>query len=134
MAGEFPAPDRGASTGKLLSRSHTGRRNYTLLSWRKYRCLVPARQRDGATARGGETPYERSHRSACFWQKTRTALGRCEQNEDAVQLQNEDFGLWVLPGSGMGPLDDQGKRYMKEAIELFRFRCENWSKNMKTML
>jgi hypothetical protein len=47
-------------------------------------------------------------------------LGRCEQNEDAVQLQNEDFGLWVLPGSGMGPLDDQGKRYMKEAIELFR--------------
>ena len=27
---------------------------------------------------------------------------------------------WVLPGSGMGPLDDQGKRYMKEAIELFR--------------
>ena len=84
------------------------------------RCLVPARQRDGATARGGETPYERSHRSACFWQKTSTALGRCEQNEDAVQLQNEDFGLWVLPGSGMGPLDDQGKRYMKEAIELFR--------------
>jgi hypothetical protein len=30
------------------------------------------------------------------------------------------FGLWVLPGSDMGPLDDQGKRHMKEAIELFR--------------
>lgn len=26
----------------------------------------------------------------------------------------------VLPGSGMGPLDDPGKRHMKEAIELFR--------------
>ena len=42
------------------------------------------------------------------------------KTKDAVQLQNEDFGLWVLPGSGMGPLDDQGKRHMKEAIELFR--------------
>src|SRR4029453_5245930 len=119
MAGEFRPRHRDASTGKLLSRSHTGRRNHTLLSWRKYRCLVPARQRDGATARGGEAAYERSHRSACFWQKTSTALGRCEQNEDAVQLQNEDFGLWVLPGSGMGPLDDQGKRHMKKLSSYF---------------
>src|SRR5512132_2355857 len=74
MAGEFSAPDGGASTGKLLSSSHTGRRNHTLLSWRKYRCLVPARQRDGATARGGETTYERSHGSS--WQKTNRTLGR----------------------------------------------------------
>jgi hypothetical protein len=28
-----------------------------------------------------------------------------------------DFGVWVLIGSGMGPLDTNGKRLMKEAIE-----------------
>jgi|SRR4030095_16356411 hypothetical protein len=27
-----------------------------------------------------------------------------------------DTGVWVLPGSGMGPLPEQGKRHMKEAI------------------
>lgn len=27
-----------------------------------------------------------------------------------------DFGVWVLPGSGMGPLDATGKRLMKETI------------------
>lgn len=28
-----------------------------------------------------------------------------------------DFGVWVLTGSGMGPLDANGKRLMKEAIK-----------------
>jgi hypothetical protein len=28
-----------------------------------------------------------------------------------------DFGVWVLTGCGMGPLDANGKRIMKEAIE-----------------
>ena len=26
-----------------------------------------------------------------------------------------DFGFWVVPGSGSGPLDESGKRLMKEA-------------------
>ncbi len=26
--------------------------------------------------------------------------------------------VWILPGSGMGPLDETGKRHMKEAITL----------------
>ena len=46
----------------------------SLLSQRRQRYLAPARQRDGATARGGQTPYERSHGSAFFWQKTSTTL------------------------------------------------------------
>jgi hypothetical protein len=39
--------------------------------------------------------------------------------EDIVVIycRDEDFGLWILPGSGMGPLDAKGKRLMKEAIE-----------------
>src|SRR5215472_7205224 len=28
----------------------------------------------------------------------------------------ENIGVWFLPGSGMGPLPDQAKRHMKEAI------------------
>lgn len=31
-----------------------------------------------------------------------------------------DFGIWVLIGSGMGPLDATGKRVMKEAVESAR--------------
>ena len=31
--------------------------------------------------------------------------------------RDADFGVWVLPGSGSGPLDETGKRLMKEAIE-----------------
>jgi hypothetical protein len=34
-----------------------------------------------------------------------------------VYCPTEDTGIWVLPGSGMGPLPEQGKRHMKEAIE-----------------
>ena len=30
--------------------------------------------------------------------------------------RDADFGIWVLSGSGMGPLDANGKRLMKEAI------------------
>lgn len=30
---------------------------------------------------------------------------------------DEDFGVWVLEGSGMGPLDETGKRLMKDVIE-----------------
>ena len=33
-----------------------------------------------------------------------------------VYCPTEDTGIWVLPGSGMGPLPEQGKRHMKEAI------------------
>ena len=31
--------------------------------------------------------------------------------------RDAEFGVWVLVGSGMGPLDATGKRLMKEAIE-----------------
>jgi hypothetical protein len=30
--------------------------------------------------------------------------------------RDADFGVWVLEGSGMGPLDATGKSYMTEAI------------------
>lgn len=40
--------------------------------------------------------------------------------EDAIVLycRDEDAGVWVLPRSGMGPLPDEGKRHVKEAITL----------------
>ena len=31
--------------------------------------------------------------------------------------RDAEFGVWVLEGGGMGPLDATGKRLMKEAIE-----------------
>jgi hypothetical protein len=31
--------------------------------------------------------------------------------------RDAQFGVWVLEGSGIGPLDANGKRLMKEAIE-----------------
>ena len=31
--------------------------------------------------------------------------------------RDTDFGVWVLVGTGIGPLDADGKRLMKEAIE-----------------
>jgi len=39
-------------------------------------------------------------------------------NEGVVFLYcpAEDIGLWFLPGNGMGPLRETGKRMMKEAI------------------
>ena len=40
--------------------------------------------------------------------------------EGAIVLycRDEDAGVWVLPGSGMGPLPDEGKHHAKEAIRL----------------
>jgi membrane fusion protein (multidrug efflux system) len=42
--------------------------------------------------------------------------------EGAIILYScdEDTGIWVLPGSGMGPLPEEGKRDVKEAIKLPR--------------
>jgi hypothetical protein len=34
-----------------------------------------------------------------------------------LYCQDEDIGLWVLPGSGMGPLRETGKGMMKKAIK-----------------
>jgi hypothetical protein len=39
-----------------------------------------------------------------------------QENVVVVYCRDEDFGLWILPGSGMGPLDETGKRHMREAI------------------
>jgi hypothetical protein len=39
-----------------------------------------------------------------------------EENVVVVYCRDEDFGLWILPGSGMGPLDETGKRHIREAI------------------
>jgi hypothetical protein len=33
-------------------------------------------------------------------------------------IRDEDFGLWILPGSGMGPLPEHAKRHVKEAIAI----------------
>jgi len=43
---------------------------------------------------------------------------RAVTQEGAIILYcpGEDIGVWFLPGSGMGPLPDQAKRHMKEAI------------------
>jgi hypothetical protein len=38
-------------------------------------------------------------------------------NAEIYYCRDADFGVWVLSGSGMGPLDVNGKRLMKEAIE-----------------
>jgi hypothetical protein len=101
MAGEFLRVIEAHPEEAFIAQSHRKAQSYfTVLAKIAVSGSCPAA--DGATARGGETPYERSHRSACFWQKTSTALGRCEQNEDAVQLQNEDFGLWVCPAAAWG--------------------------------
>src|SRR5215472_9350903 len=33
-----------------------------------------------------------------------------------LYARDEDKGLWYLPGSGLGPLSEGGRRLMKEAI------------------
>ena len=40
--------------------------------------------------------------------------------EGAIVLycRDEDTGVWILPGSGMGPLEESGKRLLREAIAL----------------
>jgi hypothetical protein len=35
---------------------------------------------------------------------------------EVYYCRDADLGVWILPGSGMGPLDATGKRLMKEAI------------------
>jgi hypothetical protein len=39
-----------------------------------------------------------------------------QENVVVYYCHDADFGVWVVPGSGMGPLDETGKRLMKEAI------------------
>ena len=41
-----------------------------------------------------------------------------EEDVVVVYCRDEDFGIWILPGSGMGPLDETGKLHIKEAITL----------------
>ena len=43
-----------------------------------------------------------------------------QEDIEVLYCRDKDFGVWVLAGSGMGPLDDQGRRHMKEATELLR--------------
>jgi hypothetical protein len=38
-------------------------------------------------------------------------------NVNIVYCRDRDKGMWFLPGSGMGPLQDRGKKIMKEMIE-----------------
>ena len=35
-----------------------------------------------------------------------------------LYCREEDTGVWILPGGGMGPLEDSGKRLLREAIGL----------------
>ena len=52
-------------------------------------------------------------------QQPQASFYRAAPQEDVVvyYCHDADFGVWVVPGSGMGPLDASGKRLMKEAIE-----------------
>jgi hypothetical protein len=34
-----------------------------------------------------------------------------------LYCRDEDLGLWISPGGGMGPLRERGKRLMKDAID-----------------
>jgi len=34
-----------------------------------------------------------------------------------IYCQGQDKGMWFLPGSGMGPLQEKGRKIMKEIIE-----------------
>jgi len=37
---------------------------------------------------------------------------------EILYCRDADFGIWVVPGSGIGPLDQTGKNVMKEAIAM----------------
>ena len=52
-------------------------------------------------------------------QQPQASFYHAAPQEDVVvyYCHDADFGVWVLPGGGMGPLDASGKRLMKEAIE-----------------
>ncbi len=43
-----------------------------------------------------------------------------QQNIEVFYCHDHDFGFWVIPGSGSGPLTEQNKRQMTQALELFR--------------
>jgi len=43
-----------------------------------------------------------------------------EEGLEVVYCHDVDFGIWVLPGGGMGPLDEHGKRLIREAISGWR--------------
>jgi hypothetical protein len=36
---------------------------------------------------------------------------------EILYCRDADFGIWVVPGSGIGALDETGKNVMKEAIK-----------------
>ena len=36
---------------------------------------------------------------------------------EVLYCRDTDFGIWVVPGTGSGPLDESGKSLMKEVIE-----------------
>ena len=52
-------------------------------------------------------------------EKPQASFYRAVPQEGVVvyYCRDSEFGVWVLSGSGMGPLDATGKRLMKEAIE-----------------
>ena len=35
---------------------------------------------------------------------------------EVLYCRDIDFGFWIVPGNGSGPLDEHGKRLMREAI------------------
>jgi hypothetical protein len=43
-----------------------------------------------------------------------------KKNIEIFYCHDRDFGFWVVPGTGSGPLSEQNKRQIKEAIELSR--------------
>ena len=42
---------------------------------------------------------------------------RAQADAEVLYCRDTDFGIWVVPGSGSGPLGESGKSLMKEAIE-----------------
>jgi hypothetical protein len=40
-----------------------------------------------------------------------------QEDAEVLYCRDADFGIWVVPGSGMGPLDETGKRLMKDEID-----------------
>ena len=38
-------------------------------------------------------------------------------NVNIVYCRDKDIGMWFLPGSGMGPLQEQGRKVMTEVIQ-----------------
>ena len=51
-----------------------------------------------------------------------------QKNIEVFYCRDEDYGFWVAPGTGTGPLTEQNKRQMKEAIELVRSGSKSGAK------